>query len=242
MHRIIQHLLFSTLVQLFLSPLLGITTGAFAQVIVDRAIVTLKSGGRPIENVVVGNSGTETLYVTAHPDVMTNPGEETEKRVITEDLLVSPKRFALGGGAQRTVRLLLKKTYGETEQVYRVKFVPEAKGFGPEDAGEIKGKRATLKVLTGMGILILVEPKAPSPSLTWTRSDSKIIFRNEGNVNIFLEEGKACKNEGSECANLPAGRLYPGNTLEAPTSRDRLVTYRKQTGEVFETVTIPPGK
>src|SRR5262245_50938369 len=94
---------------------------AHAQITVDRVIVLFKNSQRPIDNIVVKNTGDKALYVTVEPDVMVNPGDKDESRVHTTDLLVSPKRFSLDPNGERSVRLLLKKPHGDEEQVYRVK-------------------------------------------------------------------------------------------------------------------------
>lgn len=232
-----------TLVVLFLLLVAVVTAiPAQAQVSVDRAIIYFHAGDRPIENIVVRNSGEETLSITANPDLMVNPGSPTERREASEELLVSPKRFALEPGGQRTVRLLLKKPYSDLEQVYRVTFVPESRGFGKEEESIAAGKKTMLKVLTGMGILILVEPKVPESKLEWSRKQGKFAISNTGNINIFLSDGKACQNEGENCQSLPVSRLYPGNTIEASVPDDRTIRYRKEVRQQFEEVVIPPSK
>ena len=211
-----------------------------AQVSVDRAIVYFKAGERPIEDVIVRNGGEETLSVTANPDIMISPGSSDEKREPTEDMLVSPKRFTLEPGGQRTVRLILKKPYSEYEQVYRVRFVPEARGFGKDEPQDTKDKKTLLKVITGMGILILVEPKEPSPNLEWKRDAGKLVVKNTGNINIFLSDGKACSGNDGPCQDITGNRLYPGNVLETATADNRTVKFRKEVRQQFEDLIIPP--
>lgn len=218
-----------------------LTSGpARAQVIIDRAIINIALGNRPIENVVVRNSGTTILYVTAEADVMIDPGSKDERREPTEDLVVSPKRFAIDPGGQRTVRLLIKKPFGEKEQVYRVKFLPEERSFDPEETKLGENKSVMLKVLSGMGVLVLVDPLAPVPSLKWERNGSDLIFSNTGSVNILLTEGKACLKPDADCKELAAGRLYPGNTLQVSAAANATITYRKEVKGEFEAIVIPP--
>lgn len=222
--------------------LAGVATAdeAQAQLTVDRVILTLKKDQRPVENLIVRNSGSSTLYVTVTPDVMLRPGAPDELRQETEDLLVSPKRFSIEAGGQRTVRVLLKKPFGDSEQVYRVKFIPEDRGFGKDIVAEHSGKKTAVRVLTGIGILIFAEPIDPQPKLEWKRNGDTLAFVNGGNVNIFLIEGKHCKPDGQDCSPLPVDRIYPGNTFSVKAPKDRVVTYRKEVRGEFEDVIIPP--
>jgi len=223
----------------FVSLCLG--SQAESQLLVDRVILALKTGQRPIENVVIRNSGDQTLFVSVTPDVMIHPGLPDERREETGDLIVSPKRFSLDPGGQRTVRVLLKKPLGGAEQVYRVKFVPEDRGFGKDVPAISSGKQTTLKVLTGIGILILVEPTEPSPKLKWKRDGDTLTFTNEGNVNIFLSEGRACRASGEDCSVLAVDRLYPGNTLKVKAPADTVVAYRQEIRGEFQELVIPPA-
>ena len=100
---------------------LGISSEAIAQISVDRVYIRFTPDARPVQNVILRNNGKEPAYINVVTDEMINPGEKNEERVPTTKLLVSPKRFSLDPGGQRTVRLLLKEKFGENEQVYRGK-------------------------------------------------------------------------------------------------------------------------
>lgn len=220
-----------------------IAASAHAQVTTDRAIIRFKAGTRPIENVSVQNIGDETLYVTSVTEKVINPGTPQEERQETEEVLVSPKRFSLDGRSDRAVRLLLKEPYGEKEGVYRVKFLPETKGFGIEEKSAKKGeKTATLKVVTAVGILIFAEPAKPLPEFSWTRNEGTIRLSNKGNVNVLLTEGKACKSQGVECADIPVTRLYPGNEHELKIPDGKMVSFKKESLGQFEDIEITAQK
>ena len=212
---------------------------AEAQISVDNVIMTFSRKERPVRNVVVRNSGDAAVYITVQPDVMIRPGFEDEERVETGDLIASPKRFSLAAGGERTVRLLVKKPPQDEEQVYRVKFLPQAKEFGEELVRE-KGKTKTmLKVIFSVGILVFVEPKELKPHLKWERNGSTVTFQNAGNVNIFLDEGKYCSDDGEDsCESLPGTRLYPGNIWSVTIPGPKAATYRKKAGGEFETIVI----
>lgn len=222
--------------------LLLLPLAAAAQISVDRVIVNFKKGELPVRNVVVTNGGKEPLYVTAVSDVMVKPGTAEEARQPTEDLVVSPKRFSVEPGGQRTVRLLLKRKLGDEEQVYRVKFLPQGSEFDAQEMADSgKGRKTQLKVLFSVGMLIFAEPLEIQPKLEWKREGNEVVFRNTGNVNVMLEDVKLCKSADAECSEHPSNRLYPGNEWKVQAPSALHVQMRKQVGDAYESLVIPPA-
>ena len=222
----------------------------FAQITVTDVIYTFRAAEKPVHNVKVKNTGSDPIYVTVEADEMVRPGFDDEKRVPTKDLIVSPRHFSIPAGADRTVRLLLRKAVVDTQSVYRVRFMPRAKPF-EDDKGGRPAKRVALQVLTGIGMLIFVDPKDPRPELAWERQGGTVRFTNNGNVNVYLADAKACTgiNASSPEADLssasceqikpPIGRLYPGNkkTVNIPAHKTLVVSRR--VGEHQERLVIP---
>lgn len=217
-------------------------TRADAQISVNDVILHFGVGERPLQNVIVSNSSNEAFAVTVTVERFVNPDDPKSEFEPAEDLLVSPKKFSIDARGQRTIRLLLKKSPVDREIVYRVLFTPKAGGF--DDAVELKGsRRAFLKVVTGMGILVFADPPDPHPDLTWTRVGDKLIFRNAGNVHVRIMDGKSCEPDGKQCIELPTKRVYGGTTYEVTVPRRKIVSYTKRNGSegAFQKIEIPPA-
>lgn len=231
-------------ITLFLG-ILGLSSTAVAQISVSNIIFHFEAGSKPVKNITVRNSSERPLYVTVSPQAILRPGFPDESRVPTSDLLITPKRFPVPAKGERIVRMLLKKAPGNEEQVFRASFAPQAKPFLGEE--EKKQSGMTIKILTGVGILVFVEPLQPKPELVWERKEGKMIFRNTGNVNCILNDGKLCEGppqparpaDLSSCKELPAKRLYPGNTLEVEVIEKATIYYKRRVKDDFTELVIP---
>lgn len=210
-----------------------------AQISVDKAIVSFAKGKGDILNATVQNGGTDAVWIEGVVDAIERPGYSDEQRVPTEDLIISPKRFSIEGGGQRTVRLLLKKPLGDTEQVYRIKFMPQTREFDTEELKKGGGRTTQLKVIFTVGMLVFGEPLEPRPDLKWERFPDRVVFRNDGNVNILFDDIQVCKAENSGCRKVPGNRLYPGNVWETEAASGEVLQLRKQVGSSFEDLIIP---
>jgi P pilus assembly chaperone PapD len=213
-----------------------------AQITVNSAIFHLKFGERPVQNVFVGNSSSEPGFVVVTVEEITDPEMGGTHFVPTQDLLVSPKSFSVEPNGTRTVRILRKSLPAEHEKVYRVSFSPQDKGFGEEIETSTEGRKAVLRVLTGMGILVFADPANPVVNLAWQRQDDKVIFSNSGNLHAQLVDGKSCDKENKNCEKLPGKRVYGGTHFEVKVPGDRRVSYLKRSGASgeMERITIEP--
>jgi P pilus assembly chaperone PapD len=221
------------------------STTANAQVSVDRIIFRFEFGKSPVQNVLVRNNGKEAVHITAISEIVERAGFPDEKRVPAENLILSPKRFSIQPNGERVVRLLIKNPAAskDMEHVYRVRFMPQAQGFDEELAVEREGRKAMVKVLFSVGILVFDEPADLSPELRWTREGNKVIFTNSGNANVYLDSGKACpeKEESDSCVEIPSKRVYPENTFEVTLpSAGHYLSYRKTSGSQHSAISIPP--
>ncbi|MFM1848285.1 MAG: hypothetical protein RL417_1759 [Pseudomonadota bacterium] len=213
---------------------------AHGQVTVNNILLNFPSGQRPIQNVTVGNSSDNPAYVVASLERVVDPESGGNKAEPSEDILISPKAFSIEPRGQRAVRFLLRNPPKDKEVVYRALFTPQDRGFGQEAKHNIQGRVASIRVLTGMGVLLFVEPPKPLGELHWIRTKDSIVFNNRGNVHVELGEGKACLS--SDCVPLERKRVYSGATFEVKTPGDRLVTYLARTGAggIFESVSFEP--
>jgi len=213
---------------------------AEAQVTVNNVLIAFPAGQRPIQNVTVGNSSEEPVYVLASVERVVDPEAGGNKSVPSEDILVSPKAFSIENHGQRAVRFLVRKPPTETEVVYRAIFSPQDRGFGQDAKQSIGGRKTSIRILTGMGVLAFVEPPNPVGDLEWERYPDRIVFKNRGNVHVELGEGKACLGEA--CEPVERKRVYAGATFELKVDSSKTVTYMVRTGAagVFESVTFAP--
>ena len=163
------------------------TASAFAQISVDKVILTFSETDQPVKNILVRNAASDAMFVVVTATKVLNAGLPDESIVPTDEILVAPKRFSVPGRGERTVRLLLRQKSGELEQPYRLSFIPEARDLTDEEKAAANGK-STLRVLTGVGILVFAQPRQPTPKLVWDREPNKLTFRNEGNVNILVDK------------------------------------------------------
>lgn len=218
----------------------SVAVPVLAQVTVNNILLSFPAGQRPIQNVTVGNSSDEPAYVVASLERVLDPETGGNKAEPSEDVLISPKSFSIEPRGQRAVRFLLRNPPKDKEVVYRALFTPQDRGFGQEAKHNVAGRVASIRVLTGMGVLLFVEPPKPLGELHWIRSKESVLFKNLGNVHVELGEGKGCL--GADCAPMERKRVYAGATFEVKVAGDRTVTYLARTGAggVFEAVTIDP--
>jgi P pilus assembly chaperone PapD len=228
----------------FIFIVLGTPGEIDAQVSVDKIIFRFEYGKTPVQNVLVKNNGDEAVHITAISEIVERAGFPDEYRVEASNLLLSPKRFSIQPKGERVVRLLIKNPSlsKEKEQVYRIRFMPQAQGFNEEMAAEKAGRKAMVKVLFSVGILVFDEPEALLPEISWTREGKKIIISNAGNANVYLDEGKAClNNDEAKCVSISPTRLYPENTFEVTAPSDEhYVTFRQTVGGEHSNITIAP--
>lgn len=213
-----------------------------AQVTVSNVIMTFQMGKRPVQNVMVGNSSEHPAYVLATVERVLDPAEGGSKSEPTEDIIVSPKAFSIEPRGSRAVRLLVKSPPKGNEEVYRVVFTPQDREFGTEIKKDFGGRTATIRVLTGMGVLVFVEPANPMGNLEWQRDKEAIVFANSGNVHVELGEGKSCK--GTACNPVDRKRVYPGSTYQVKVAPENQLTFLARSGSAgaYENLTIEPLK
>jgi P pilus assembly chaperone PapD len=216
-----------------------------AQISVSNVLVSFKGSDRPVQNVSVLNSANTPLYVTVTIEKVIEPGVENSPSESTDSLLVSPRRFSVPAKGNRTVRLLLKTRHPEKEELYRVLFSPEERGFRQDDrADDAQNTGTVLRVLTGMGILVFVEPPGGDVELSWQRVGGQLIVSNSGSVHARLLNGKACPGEldGKECIELPTRRVYGGKQLlvDVPSGYTVYYTFRRGTSGDYQNVVVPP--
>lgn len=238
---------------------------AMAQISVDNVILRFNAGQRPVQNVSVRNNSSKVAYVNVEADSIDGTGKE-QKAEKTKDLLVSPRAFTIEPNGTRTVRVLLQGQPTDSERIFRVSFIPQDREFGEEYHVKQKGISAVIRVLSGMGILVFADPASPHVKLDWTRTGDQLVFKNSGNVNIYLTEGTACPPNVDKdkkldsvqspvapgdkplirqpaCLKLQTKRLYAGQDLVQSIPNSSTVVYLRSDGGVaeYQRLIIPPG-
>jgi Mat/Ecp fimbriae periplasmic chaperone len=186
-------------------------TPARADMALSKVVVDFTSARPARDDIEITNPADEILYVSIEPAEIVDPGGPQERRVTDPNprelgLLVSPTRLVLGPGERKVVRLSLLERPKDRDRIYRVAVKPVM--------GEIVAKQSALKVVVGYDVLVIARPENARPLLEVSRSGNAVEFRNVGNTNALLFNGRQCAAEQADCAELPSKRIYAGNTWE----------------------------
>ncbi|MGB5739602.1 MAG: hypothetical protein WBM54_09640, partial [Woeseia sp.] len=202
-------------------PALLLCSMAQASMVLSNVILHFEPGKPTRQDIEIENTGDDTMYVQVRPHRVLNPGTEHEKRDYIADpreagLLVTPNKLVVPPHGRKLLRFVDLKPGNDSERVYRVAVTPVV--------GELEAQASGLKILVGYEVLVLAQPSAPKPQLNGERRGQQMFFRNDGNTNVLLREGRQCPSDDTDiedCAVLGAKRLYPGNewTLELPYDR-----------------------
>lgn len=190
---------------------LALASPVHASMVLSNVILHFEPGEPTRQDIAIENTGDETMYVEVRPHRVLNPGTENEQRKYISDpreagLLVTPNKLIVPPHGRKLLRFVDLKAGSESERVYRVAVTPVV--------GELEAQASGLKILVGYEVLVLAQPLQPQPNLVGERRGQKMLFRNDGNTNIFLREGRQCPSEDAaddDCAALGTKRLYPGN-------------------------------
>lgn len=226
--KFISHSLVSVLICfLFAIPLSPLS----ANMVLSEAIIHFEPGKPLRKDIEVENPSSENLYIEITPAVVEQPGTEDEQRIAISDpresgLLVTPNKLVVPPGGRKLVRLVSLKPLEDKERVYRVTFKPVV--------GDLEAEQIGVKILVGYEVLVLMQPAVPEPNLVATRSGNSLSFKNNGNTNVLLREGKQCpdgvSNDSEDCKRLNGKRLYPGNSWSVNLPFNQAVDYQMSIG------------
>lgn len=214
----------------------------YAALVVNRSIITYDNPAVNREDVVIINSDQDNnLFVQVEPFEVSNPGSDNQQLLpleITDNpaFLVTPNRLVVAPGGRSLVRFLNLRPPGDRERIYRINLTPvsppaELEG-GDEDA-----VTSRLEVVVAYQILIIILPENPEPVMATDRDGRLATFRNTGNANYLLTDGRQCDPEDpGNCVPLEDRRVYPGNVWRLTLPYDAPFTYtvRTQTGLTSE--------
>lgn len=222
------HFISNTLMFVMLCCLLAIpVSNVSANMVISEAILHFEPGKPLRKDIEVENAGDETMYVQVEPMIVRSPGTEDEEREIFKDpraagLLVTPNKIVIPPKGRKLVRFVVLKQPTDSDAVYRVTFRPISNGVEGED------DQIGVKVVIAYQVLVLVQPAKPEPNLVVKRDGNKLKFKNQGNTNILLREGKQCPSDTAkedECETLRGNRIYAGNEWSVDLPSKRPVEY-----------------
>ena len=210
--------------------LLLTSAGARAEMQLDRSILVFDADSPPRQDVEVRNTGGEILYLDTEILVVEAPGTDAETRrpVLDPDaagVLITPARAVLPPGGRQLLRIVLLDDPPEVDRIYRINVRPVVP--------PLEADQTAVKVVVAYQLLVIQRPLDPSPGLTWTREGHTITFRNDGNTNVLLFNGRQCDGASeSSCRELPdARRIYAGTSWRLDLPFDAPVEFTAATGE-----------
>lgn len=220
---------------LLMGTLFGLAAPASAEMVLSQVIVDFAPNALPHQDIEVGNSGAQRIYVVAEPSEIVSAGKAEQQRVQIPDpqklgLLVTPNRLILEPGERKLIRVAAIADRTDKERIYRIAVKPVV--------GDITASGSGLKILVGYDVLVIFRPLTPRSAITAMRGTEALTLRNDGNTNVELFDGKQCDTAGKNCTSLPPKRLYAGASWEQPLSRGAKVTYSIKTGETVEIQTF----
>ena len=225
---------------LMLLPLsLALSGAAAANMVLSNAIVHFEPDTPARQDVEITNAGSEPMYVQIEPKVVLQPGTDQEQREAITDprkhgLLVTPNRLVIAPGASRSIRLVNLEPESTKERIFRITAKPVA--------GEFEAKTSGLKVLIGYEVLAIAYAAKPQPQLEVERTGKRLLVRNTGNTNVFLQQGFQCERADmadEQCTPLPGKRMYPGTQWRSELPHDLPVRYYQSVGTQNSVETYP---
>lgn len=206
----------------------AIPAAAFATMAVNKVIVDFLSGKPRRSDVELHNTGRERMYVLVEPAEIRAPGLPRQKRVKIRNpqrlgLLVTPTRLILEPGQRKIVRFAALAAGAATDRVFRVTIRPVV--------GKVVAPTTAIKIVVGYDLLVIIRPQHLKPHLTGRRKGRTITFRNTGNTNALLFNGRQCDQRGKNCKTLPVKRMYANTVWTLKLDHGTPAEYYVKVGE-----------
>lgn len=161
---------------LLIGTLFGLAAPASAEMVLSQVIVDFAPNAQPHQDIEVGNSGAERIYVVAEPSEIVSAGKAEQQRVQIPDpqklgLLVTPNRLILEPGERKLIRVAAIADRTDEERIYRIAVKPVV--------GDITASGSGLKILVGYDVLVIFRPLTPRSAITAQRGPDTLTLRNE---------------------------------------------------------------
>ena len=231
-----QHNGFSFITTCLFALMIIASNPVHADMSLDRLIVDFNNNSRHYEDIQVFNQGDKELYVNVSVAEVLSPGSDKEKRVsvngvVKRPLVVSPSRLVIPANSRKSVRILTMEEASGNDRIFRVDFSPAL--------GKLKAKASGIKLLVAYQALVMVRPENPVVDIKTSRQGEFLVFRNQGNTNVLLQNGRQCNPQSpKDCQELKTRRLYAGNEWRLQTPFNGPVTYDLDFGDRVETRTF----
>ena len=133
--------------------------------VLDRTIIRFVAGEPSRQDVLITNSGAETLYLKVEVFEVKDPGTPSESREKPTDpnavtLLATPNKMIVPAGGRKLVRLVNLGGHG-LERIYRVNVTPVV--------GELEARGMAVNVVVAYQLLVIVSPGEPAVDLDFKR-------------------------------------------------------------------------
>ncbi|HEY5680164.1 MAG TPA: fimbria/pilus periplasmic chaperone [Pseudomonadales bacterium] len=213
------------------------TGSACAELVVNRAIVVFDSPSQHRQDVELVNiDAGDNLFVDIESFQVERPGEDDQALTSLRGnenpgLIATPQKAMIGPSNSQLVRFMNLDRDGDREKVFRVNMTPVTRP--PEfDAGDVaRGETASqIQIVIGYQVLVIVPPVDPRAVVDYGRSGSSATFKNSGNSNYLLTDGRQCDPDAPEvCMDLVSYRVYPGNHRQVELPFDGPFSYKIRT-------------
>lgn len=212
-----------------------------AQIIVPDYFQIFKSTDKPFRNMVVKNMGHTPLQVQTMVNESLIDDNGKEYLDATNDLIVAPKRFPLGAGEQKNIRIIIKKPKKDKERFYKITFSPKPltseDDFKHFDSNE---KSIGIRIVTGMIASVYVEPTEKNINIDVKRNENGVTFANNGNYHTRIFKIFSCNSDvlDKNCTEIEQFiTLRPKQKKEIKINRNKYLFYKEKqvvAGEIFD--------
>ncbi len=134
-------------------------------------------------------------------------------------LIASPSKLMIPANSQKLVRIVNLDPGSDQERIYRINVTPVLAPL-QENEGSV------VRVVVAYQLLVIVDPAMPVEDVEVKRQGYRLTVTNQGNTNVLFSDGKQCDAKDENCVEIPAHRVYPGNTWKVDLERDAPVVFK----------------
>lgn len=167
---------------------------------------------------VTNTNSKEPAYVDSKVIEVISSNADSEElkdvtNVLSDNLIVSPKKFIIAPGSRVNVRLFYNTEHSklESDRYFKVRFVPQL-AFELEGNSDTKQNTNTDVFMSiGVSSLVAIKKTGSHTSINVQKKDENFYVTNQGNSIVTLDDCKVC-SESNLCEFLGQIRLTPGRT------------------------------
>jgi P pilus assembly chaperone PapD len=197
----------------------GVSSGvALAQITVNKSVLEFTEDNL-IQDVDITNTGDYKIFLNLSAANIKNPHSANPERIELTDprtspVIVSPKQVLIPPGQRKRVRVILRKTPKNVDDIYRLAIKPFTGDVQIESDRPAEAKSSAVKILLGYDILLVARPKNAVGKLAVKRTSKALWFKNTGNTNVLLRRMQQCNAAGEDCEALQPNRVYAGEVYK----------------------------